>query len=48
VELAKTDLLEDFAVKAESNVRKAFSLDYSVPMGKLAFKVDENEDVSLY
>jgi hypothetical protein len=48
VELAKTDLQEDLAVKAEAHIRKALALDYSIPVGKVQFKIDEDEDLSLY
>jgi hypothetical protein len=35
IELAKSDLQEDLAVKAEAHIKKALALDYSVPLGKV-------------
>ncbi|CAD8135763.1 unnamed protein product [Paramecium octaurelia] len=48
IELAKSDLQEDLAVKAEQHIKKALQLDYSVPLGKVQFKYDEGEDLGLY
>lgn len=48
IELAKSDLQEDFAVKAEAHIRKAMALDYSIPLGKVQFKYEEGEDLGLY
>lgn len=48
MELAKSDLFDDFAVKAEAHIRKALELDCSIPLSKLGFKLDEEEEASLY
>jgi hypothetical protein len=47
IELAKTLLQDDFN-KAEEYISKALSLDYSIPLAKVPFKIDEGEDLGLY
>jgi hypothetical protein len=49
IELAKADLLDDFAIKADAHIRKALQLDYSLPLAKLStVKIEPDEDVALY
>lgn len=48
IELAKSELQDDLAVKAEAHIHKALQLDYSIPLNKVQFKIEEDEDLSLY
>lgn len=48
LELAKSDLQEDYHTKANEHIQKALELDYSNPLTKIKVKYDEGEDLSLY
>jgi hypothetical protein len=48
MELAKSDIQEDNLLLAETQILKAISLDYSVPLAMVKVKYDPEEDLSLF
>ena len=50
LELAKSDMQEDYNTSAETHIRKALALDYSVPLKAIQdkIKIDPGEDLALF